>query len=190
MARKSSRRGEGRLKSRANHKTQDPKRATLKESIAAETKTACPVIGIGGSAGAIDSLQRFFSAADPAAGVAYVVIMHLDPNHPSNLPEVLSRFSTLTVRGIEQGEKVEPNHVYVIRPNTAVSMDKCRFVVSKPQETRGQRMPIDSFLMSLASDQGENAACVILSGSGSDGTLGLRAIKEHGGLALAQEAAE
>jgi two-component system CheB/CheR fusion protein len=150
----------------------------------------CPIIGIGASAGGIDALKRLFPGFPPECGMAFVVVLHLDPDHESALSEVLARGSALPVTPIENDTQVEPDHVYVIPPNAALTIQDGRLLLNKPAAPRGQRNAIDEFLISLARDQGENAACVILSGTGSDGTLGLRAIKEHGGLALAQAEAE
>ena len=150
----------------------------------------CPIVGIGASAGGIDALQRFFPAVEPDCGTAFVVVQHLDPTHRSILAEMLSRVSRIPVRQIENDTTVEPNTVYVIPPNATLTLEHGRLRLAKPAEPRGQRNPIDVFLISLARDQAENAACVILSGTGSDGTIGLRAIKENGGLSLAQADAE
>jgi two-component system, chemotaxis family, CheB/CheR fusion protein len=156
-----------------------------------ERKAPCPIIGIGTSAGGIEALQKFLPAVPADSGLGYVVIMHLSPEHESALAEILSRSAKLHVATIKSGVAVEPNRVYVAPPNSTVSIDDGKLALSKAEGPRGL-MPtsIDTFLVSLAEDQGANAACVILSGVGSDGTLGLRAIKEHGGLTLAQAHAE
>jgi len=161
------------------------------ERNASERKAPCPIIGIGTSAGGIEALQKFLPAVPADSGLGYVVIMHLSPEHESALAEILSRSAKLHVATIENGVAVEPNHVYVAPPNSTVTIDQGKLSLFKADGPRGL-MPtiIDTFLVSLAEDQGENAACVILSGVGSDGTLGLRAIKEHGGLTLAQAHAE
>ncbi len=161
------------------------------ERKASERKAPCPIIGIGTSAGGIEALQKLLPAVPTDSGLGYVVIMHLSPEHESALAEILSRSAKLRVATIENGVAVEPNHVYVAPPNSTVTLNKGKLSLSKTEGPRGL-MPtsIDTFLVSLAEDQGENAACVILSGVGSDGTLGLRAIKEHGGLTLAQAHAE
>ena len=151
---------------------------------------APPIIGVGASAGGIDALQRLFRLVPPDCGMAFVVVQHLDPEHKSLLPEVLGHASRLPVRSIEPDMPVEANTVYVIPPNAALAIEQGRLQLGAPTAARGFRTPIDDFLTSLATDQGANAACVILSGSGSDGTQGLRAIKEHGGLTLAQAGAE
>jgi two-component system CheB/CheR fusion protein len=145
-----------------------------------------PIIGIGASAGGIDALQKFFPAVAPDTGQSFVVVQHLAPDHKSTLTDLLARSSRLPVTLVEKETKVEPNHVYVIPPNAILTIKDGRLRVSKPAAPREHRTPIDSFFVSLAEDQGENAACVILSGTGSDGTLGLCAIKEHGGVTLAQ----
>src|SRR5215469_14702078 len=149
-----------------------------------------PVVGIGASAGGIDALQKFFPAVPPDSGLAFVVVMHLDPEHKSTLPELLSRNSRLPVAVVKDGMPVEAEHVYVIPPNATLTIEGTTLHLSKPDEPRGHRNPVDACFRSLAAAQGENGACVILSGTGSDGTLGLRAIKENGGLTLAQEGAE
>jgi two-component system, chemotaxis family, CheB/CheR fusion protein len=153
---------------------------------APECATA-PIVGIGASAGGIDALKKFFSTVAPDIGQTFVVVQHLAPDHKSMLAELLARCSRLPVTLVKDATTaVAPNRVYVIPPNAVLTIEAGRLHLSRPAADRAHRMPIDSFFASLAEDQGENAACVILSGTGSDGTLGLRAIKEHGGLTLAQ----
>jgi two-component system CheB/CheR fusion protein len=149
-----------------------------------------PVIGIGASAGGLGALQQFLPAVLPDCGMAFVVVLHLDPEHHSLLADLLSHISPLPVRLIENDTAIAPNIVYVIPPNATLTLEHGRLHLEKPSPPPGHRYPIDAFLVSLAQDQAENAACVILSGTGSDGTIGLRAIKESGGLTLAQEDAE
>jgi two-component system, chemotaxis family, CheB/CheR fusion protein len=153
-------------------------------------RTRCPAVGIGASAGGVEALQKFLPAVTPDSGLAYVVIMHLDPRRESALTQVLSRIARVPVVTITHKMPVEPNRVHVVPPNAMVSIDSGEFLLAKAGESRGRPTIIDGFLISLAEDLGENAACVILSGTGSDGTVGLRAIKEHGGLTLAQAQAE
>ncbi|HET8726779.1 MAG TPA: chemotaxis protein CheB [Alphaproteobacteria bacterium] len=152
--------------------------------------TPCPVIGIGASAGGIEALQRFFPAVEPDCGMSFVVVQHLSPEHKSILADLIARASRLPVTQIKDETKVEPNHVYVIPPNASLTLADGRLHLAKPTVSHRHRTPIDGFLASLAEAQGENAACVILSGTGSDGTLGLRAIKQRGGLTIAQAEAE
>jgi two-component system, chemotaxis family, CheB/CheR fusion protein len=118
------------------------------------------------------------------------VVQHLDPEHKSVLPEILARATSLPVEVVINGVRVEPNHVYVIPSNASLTIKSGELLLAPPTEPRDQRTPIDTFFTSLAEAAGESAACIILSGTGSDGTLGIRAIKEHGGLTLAQAGAE
>jgi two-component system, chemotaxis family, CheB/CheR fusion protein len=155
-----------------------------------QDRAAFPIVGIGASAGGIDALKMFFSAVDAKPGLAFVVVQHLDPEHKSMLTELLARAIPLPVHVVENGVAVAADNVYVIPPNTALTIKDGVLELAPPSEPRNQRTPIDTFFTSLAAAHGENAACVILSGTGSDGTLGLRAIKEHGGLTLAQAGAE
>jgi two-component system CheB/CheR fusion protein len=149
-----------------------------------------PIVGIGASAGGIDALQRFFRSVRPGSGIAYVVIQHLDPGHPSVLAELLARCTTLPVTQIAGTTEVEPDCVYIIPPNAGLAITRGRLSLEEPRAPRGQRCPIDDFLTSLAFYQADDIACVILSGTGSDGTRGVRAVKESGGLALAQADAQ
>jgi two-component system CheB/CheR fusion protein len=149
-----------------------------------------PVVGIGASAGGLNALEALLPAIRNDGGLAYVVVQHLDPDHESALASLLGRLSPIPVSLIKNKTPIEPNQLYVIPPNTSLTIIDDRLHLAPPQEHRGQRTPIDGFFLSLAEARGETAAGVILSGSGSDGTLGLRAIKEHGGLTIAQDGAE
>lgn len=150
---------------------------------------ACPVVGLGASAGGLEAFQNFLTAAPPDAGLAYVLVQHLDPNHESMLAELLSRRTPMPVRQVVDGMAIEPNSVYLIPPNASLVIEKARLRLSDFSEPRGFRRPIDVFFRSLATDQGANAACVVLSGTGGDGSEGLRAVKEAGGLTLVQDPA-
>jgi two-component system CheB/CheR fusion protein len=147
----------------------------------------CPIVGVGASAGGLEAFQNFLTAAPVDAGLAYVLVQHLDPNHESMLAELLSRRTTMPVRQVIDGMAVEPNNVYLIPPNASLIIENARLRLSDFSEPRGFRRPIDVFFRSLATDQGSNAACVVLSGTGADGSEGLRAIKEAGGLTLVQD---
>lgn len=148
------------------------------------------MVGIGASAGGIAALQKLLPAIDTGCGIAFVVVQHLDPQRESMLPQVLERSSRLPVVPAENGMLVEANRVYVIPADKTLTVDGDRLRLSAPTEPHGLRAPIDSFLLSLARDKGERGACVILSGTGNDGTIGLRAVKEHGGLTIVQSDAE
>ncbi|SDE04230.1 chemotaxis protein CheB [Limimaricola pyoseonensis] len=150
------------------------------------TDTALPVVGIGASAGGLEALREMLSEARLPTGMAYVVVQHLDPNHDSLLAELLSRHTALTVRQAEAGERVQPDHVYIIPPGHGLEIAGGALELTPFAEPRGLRRPIDDFFVSLGEDARTLSACVILSGTGADGTLGLRAVKENGGLALVQ----
>ncbi len=146
-----------------------------------------PVVGIGSSAGGLEALREMFSVAEVPTGLAFVVVQHLDPHHQSMLAELLDRHTQLSVRQCEGGESIEPDTVFIIPPGKGLGIENGRLALSEFAEPRGLRRPIDDFFISLANDQNANAACVILSGTGADGSTGLRAVKERGGLCIVQE---
>ncbi|WP_228242891.1 CheR family methyltransferase [Porphyrobacter sp. GA68] len=145
-----------------------------------------PVIGIGASAGGLEALRDMFAAADRPTGMAYVVVQHLDPTHESMLAELIGRGTSLEVLQVSGGERLAPDTVFIIPPGHGLALHQGILRLTEFSQPRGLRRPIDDFFVSLAQDQQNNAACVILSGTGSDGTTGLRAIKEHGGVCIAQ----
>jgi two-component system, chemotaxis family, CheB/CheR fusion protein len=155
---------------------------------AAVRREPFPVIGIGGSAGGIEAFRGFLGAVAPDCGMAFVIIQHLSPHQQSRLTEVLRPAAAIAVIEIADDTPIEPNHVYVTPENAVITIRDGVLRVAEPVGEEGRRAPIDLFLLSLAQNQGENAACIIMSGAGHDGTLGLRAIKEHGGLTMAQSA--
>jgi two-component system CheB/CheR fusion protein len=142
---------------------------------------------MGGSAGGLEAFEEFFSHLPPDSGLAFVLVPHLEPTHKGMMPELLRRHTAMKVVEVEDGMQVEPNQVYVIPPNADLAILHGRLQVLEPAAPRGLRMPIDFFLRQLAADQREKAIAIILSGMGSDGTLGLRAIKENFGAALVQD---
>ena len=144
------------------------------------------VVGIGASAGGLAAFQAFLTNMPSDSGVAFVLVQHLSPDHTSILADLLGKATAMPVAEAEDGMMVAANHVYVIPPDATLTIKDLRLGVMKPAPPRVNRRPIDTFFSSLAGDQGENAVCIVLSGTGSDGTLGLIAIKEHGGLTLAQ----
>jgi len=146
-----------------------------------------PVVGIGASAGGLEALSLFLGQVPGDSDMAYVVVQHLDPNHKGMLPELLQRLTTIPVSQAKNRMKVRPNHIYVIPPNKDLSILHGTLYLLDPTERHGLRLPIDFFFRTLAVDRQENAVGVILSGMGSDGMLGLRAIKENSGLSLVQE---
>jgi two-component system CheB/CheR fusion protein len=146
-----------------------------------------PVVGIGASAGGLDAFQKFFDALPPKSGMAFILIQHLDPTHQSMMVDLLAGHTRMTVQQAADGMPIEREHVYVIPPGSYLSVRNGALHLSAPRERHGARMPFDFFLCSLAEEVGERAICVILSGTGADGSLGLKAIKENGGLVIAQK---
>ena len=143
-------------------------------------------VGLGASAGGLVVIEAFLAGVPVASGLSYVVVQHLDPTHKAMLVELLQRVTAMPV--VEAGEamRLEPDVVYVIPPNKDLTVLRGVLHLAMPSQPRGLRLPIDTLFSSLACDQGERAIGVVLSGMGSDGTLGLQAIKSQGGLTLAQ----
>jgi two-component system CheB/CheR fusion protein len=146
-----------------------------------------PIVGIGSSAGGLEALQKLFGAMPPDSGVAFIVAAHLDPTQVSHLTELLGRCTKMPVVQIERSIQVYPDHVYVIAPDQELTIRDGVVHTNKPTAPRGHRHPVDSFFRSLAQDQGERAIAIVLSGTGTNGSLGLRFIKAEGGVVLAQE---
>ena len=148
--------------------------------------TPFPIVGIGASAGGLEALEQFLGSVPPTTGLAYVVVQHLDPTHKGMIVELLQRATTLPVTQVEDGVRVAPDHVYVIPPNRDLSILHGALYLLEPAAPRGLRLPIDFFFRALADDQQALSIGVILSGMGSDGMLGLRAIKEKAGAVFVQ----
>lgn len=147
-----------------------------------------PVAAIGASAGGLEAIGELLEHLPSNTGMAFVVVQHLDPEHPSLLPELLSRRTRMPVNSVKNSMAVEPNHVYVIPPNVQMSIDDGHLRLS-PRETSGPNLPIDFFFRALAERKKTNAIGILLSGTASDGTLGLEAIKAEGGITIAQDEA-
>jgi len=147
-----------------------------------------PIVGIGASAGGLSAFEAFFSAlpTDVDPGMAFVLVQHLAPDHKSILTDIIRRYTRMQVCEAEDGMQVRPNCTYIIPPNRDMALLNGTLQLLEPSAPRGQRLPIDFFFRSLAQDQGEQAIGIILSGTGSDGAQGVRAIKAEGGLVLAQ----
>lgn len=146
-----------------------------------------PIVGIGASAGGLEALREMLAPATLPTGLAFVIVQHLDPNHESMLAQLLDRNTALPVLQSAGGERIAADTVYIIPPGHGLAVRDGVLELTQFQQPRGLRRPIDDFFLSLASDQQSNAACVILSGTGADGTTGLRAIKENGGVCVAQQ---
>ena len=154
----------------------------------AEPREGFPVVGIGASAGGLAAFEAFFSAmpADTESGMAIVLVQHLAPDHKSILSDLVKRYTSMQVYEVEDGMAVQPKCAYIIPPNRDMAFLNGTLQLLEPTAPRGMRLPIDFFFRSLAQDQGERAICVVLSGTGSDGTLGVRAVKGEGGMVMAQ----
>jgi two-component system, chemotaxis family, CheB/CheR fusion protein len=150
-----------------------------------------PVVGIGASAGGLAAFEAFFSGmpADGDPGMAFVLVQHLAPDHKSILTDLIRRYTRMQVFEVEDGMAVMPNCAYIIPPNRDMAFLNGTLQLLEPAAPRGRRLPIDFFFRSLAQDQRERAIGVVLSGTGSDGTLGVRAIKGEGGMVMAQSPA-
>jgi two-component system CheB/CheR fusion protein len=146
-----------------------------------------PIVGIGASAGGLEAFEAFFRSVSPDSGMAFVLVSHLAPSHESILTEILQRSTSMPVVEVEDQMRVNVNRVYVIPPNRDMAIFHGLMQLTIPEQPRGMRMPIDTFFRSLAEDSGELAIGIILSGTGTDGTQGLRAILGKGGISLVQE---
>lgn len=146
------------------------------------------IVGIGASAGGLEAFELFFNHMPSKSGMAFVVIQHQDPEQPSLLPEILQRYTEMQVMAVGDGVKAMPNTVYIKPPDYDISIIQGKFTLTRPSRTDGRsKMTIDVFFRQLAEDQDGKAVGIILSGMGSDGTLGIRALKEHSGITMAQE---
>lgn len=153
----------------------------------ARPRTTLPIVGIGASAGGLEAFEAFFNAMPVDTGMAFILVSHLDPTHISILPELIQKHTKMTVLQIENGMRVEPNTVYIVPPNQELSILNGTLQlmeISRPRASR--KLPIDSFFSALSMDQGPNAVGIILSGTGSDGTLGIKAIKSEAGMVMVQ----
>src|SRR5690242_19175943 len=153
----------------------------------ASSESPITVVGIGASAGGLESLKEFFGAIRPNSGLSFVVIQHLSPTRESYMAEILRKHTKMQVVEAKNNLTVEPNSVYTIPPNQFLKIEQGRLCLTDPQKSDGIRMPIDFFFRSLAESQRERAICLLLSGSGSDGTLGLREVRAAGGLTIVQK---
>jgi PAS domain S-box-containing protein len=145
------------------------------------------IVGIGASAGGLEAFTQLLQALPPDTGMAFVFVQHLEARHESMLSKLLSTSTEMPIAEVKQGNRAEPNHVYVIPPNADIRIAKGILQVMRRRAPKGHHLPIDHFFRTLAADQGARAIGIILSGTASDGTLGLRAIKVEGGITFAQE---
>jgi two-component system, chemotaxis family, CheB/CheR fusion protein len=154
----------------------------------AQTADTFPIVAVGASAGGLEALEVLFSSMPPEPGLAFVVIQHLSPGSKSVMRELLQAKTKMAVHRVENGMKIEPNSVYVNSPGMEVSLLNRTLQSREPRQGKGPLFPIDSFFRSVAEHEKERGISVILSGTGTDGTLGLKAVKEEGGLVIVQDA--
>ncbi len=147
---------------------------------------AFPVVGIGASAGGLRAFQEFFSALPARPGMAFVLVQHLSPDHESTLAAIIQTRTEMIVTQVTDHPLVEPNRVYVIPPGKHLEIEDGHLHLVEAHRDRGRPAAVDHFFRSLAEDVGPRAVCIVLSGTGSDGSLGLKAVKERGGLTMAQ----
>ncbi len=176
-------------KSSPARRREKPAKVATSEPPVAPANVSFPIVGIGASAGGLEALEHFLSRVPKNSGMAFVIVQHLDPTRKGIMPELLQRTTGMKVIQVKDRTMVQADHVYVIPPNKDMSILHGVLHLLEPASPRGLRLPIDFFLRSLAQDQQEHSIGVILSGMGSDGTLGLRAIKEKAGLVLVQDPA-
>ena len=146
-----------------------------------------PTVAVGASAGGLEAVEQLLRFIPNGSGVAVVVVQHLDPVHKGMMAELLQRSTAMSVRQVKDRTRVEPNTVYVIPPNKDMSVLHGVLHLLEPVAPRGRRLPIDSFFRSVADDKRQQSVGVVLSGMGSDGTEGLKAIKAAGGATFVQE---
>ena len=145
-----------------------------------------PIVGIGASAGGLKAFQEFFLALPARPGMAFVLVQHLSPDHESALAELVQTKTEMVVTQVADHPDVEPDRVYVIPPGKHLEIEDGHLQLAEARRDRGRPAAVDHFFRTLAADQGPRAVCVVLSGTGSDGALGLKAVKERGGLTMAQ----
>ncbi len=164
-------------------------KASEEHALKSEEKIPFPVVGIGSSAGGLEALELFLKHVPYPCGMAFVIIQHLDPTHKGIMVELLQRVTAMPVCQVSDNLEIEPDHVYLIPPNQDMSILHGKLFLLDMVKPRGLRLPIDFFFRSMADDLKQHSIGVILSGMGSDGTLGLRAIKEKGGGVFVQDPA-
>jgi len=162
---------------------------TMELTVPGTSAVQFPIVGIGASAGGLEALEQFFTNVPLNNGMAFVVIQHLDPNHKGIMPELLQRVTDMKVIPVTDHLKIKPDSVYVIPANKRMSILNGALHLFEPIETRGLRLPIDFFFRSLAEEKKDKSIGIVLSGMGSDGTAGMLAIKEKGGIVAVQDPA-
>jgi chemotaxis methyl-accepting protein methylase len=182
------------MKKRATKKKTAPKAITAAtrsgERTGGRAATIFLVVGLGASAGGINAFREFFAHVPPQSGMAYVVILHLSPEHESHLAEVLQSATEMPVTQVRAAVKIEPDQVYVIPPNMSLAMNDGHLALSEFKRIEQRRAPVDIFFRTLADSKHERAVSVVLSGTGADGSMGMKHVKEMGGICIVQEPRE
>jgi two-component system, chemotaxis family, CheB/CheR fusion protein len=166
------------------------KDASGAEALAPDADQNFLVVGLGASAGGVQALRDFFARVPAESGMAYVVILHLSPDHDSQLASVLQNTALIPVTQVEDHVRVEPNHVYVIPPNKSLAINDGRLDIFNMTSTEVRRAPVDIFFRTLAESHGARAVSVVLSGTGANGSMGMKRVKEMGGLCIVQDPEE
>ena len=167
-------------------KSNPPSPSSADERKLTPSTLSFPVVGIGASAGGLEALIRFFEQMPADAGMAFVVILHLSPTHESNAAAILQRSTQMPVMQVTQPVPVEADHVYVIPPGVDLTMNDGHLQATPSERIKGQHLAVDVFFRTMAEVHKERAVCIVMSGTGSDGAVGLTRVKEHGGIAMAQ----
>jgi two-component system, chemotaxis family, CheB/CheR fusion protein len=173
-----------------SHRTPKVRARQNRRSVPSRVRVRAPekfrIVGVGASAGGLEASRKLIAAIPADAGMAFILVQHLDPNHESMMVDLLSHHTKMTVCQAAEGMPIERNHVYVIAPGTYLSVGDGALRISPPQARHGARLPFDFLLQSLAKEYGARAVCVVLSGTGTDGSIGLKTVKEKGGLVIVQ----
>ncbi len=170
-------------------RTRQERKPRLSRRNKGKLQKQCVVVALGASAGGLDAFRAFFRRMPPDTGMAFVLVQHLEPTRETLMPELLAKHTSMPVQQLKDRTRLEANHVYAGPPKSLLSVQNCAVRVKPARSSRPALQPIDHFFASLAEDQGALVIGIILSGAGSDGTLGLKAVKEYGGLTLAQKPA-
>ncbi len=172
------------------HQNEAERPRWIQNPLSASRHVDFPIVAIGASAGGLEACKKLLDALPAGNGMAFILVQHLDPNHDSMMVGLLAGHTSMPVLQATDGMAIEPERVHVIPPGFYLSVDKGALRLSRPRERHGARLPFDFLLVSLAREYGARAVCVILSGTGADGSLGLAAVKAKGGLVIAQEIGE
>ena len=176
---------------RRPHQAEATRPRRIRGQISDDPSAGFPIVAIGASAGGLDACKKLLNALPAGAGMAFVIVQHLDPSHDSMMVGLLADHTPMRVLQAVDGMAIEREHVYVIPPGVYLAVDDSGALrLSKPQAPHGARLPFDYLLNSLAREYGARAVCVVLSGTGGDGSVGLRAVKAKGGLVIAQDVSE